>query len=707
MAQAGFGDVLAGHMHGPVEDLGSCLTIHGHRHASPAKAVAMATGDGGRLNDGGLATTGWTTGTPAPHEELGFRGWPAFDEVTHIKTHQDWIRRAYDGGQRLMCALVVHNELLAGLSTFAGGKLNAQSDRDVVEPQVQMLREFVVHNQDWCGLATTPDQARDLIESNRMAFVLGLETDSINGWVRFSDFPESDLPGERDAIHTRIHEYFAYLRGLGIVQINLIHLTDNAFGGMAVYDMMFMISSWARSGRLPDTEDGFTFAEDGSQGRLLGEEISRPVTLESKLWSMVRPVMQVFGMNPPPPPPVRPVPIGDRNVRGLTVAGEVALLEAMRLGMVIDTDHMSEHSEQMAFKIATTTAARPYPLVAAHNGARALAPRPPSGLAILTPYSRNNPHVWPSEGQKSDTQIGHIRTTDGMFGHGIAGADSARFAGSVENDCPGSSKTVAQGLEYVATKLPEIPIALGTDWNALLPGPGPRFGTRAANGLDGEMAHGNPATVRAERKADALAQDKGVLYDSEIRDCRTYRFPKADIYGGTAVEGEDRYLWQALALVASGEDLTDAGLRESLLEPGDTEPPGLDIAKGMKDIRPTPDSDFLFAGEKIAHPGLIAPNAHVQALVDAMAEIRPLWDAMRLAPSPQAPRMRRSRAGPKRDFDYNIDGLSHYGMLPDMLQDLKNVGLSTSVMDGLFGSAERYIEVWERSASIGARIPHP
>ena len=28
-----------------------------------------------------------------------------------------------------------------------------------------------------------------------------------------------------------------------------------------------------------------------------------------------------------------------------------------------------------------------------------------------------------------------------------------------------------------------------------------------------------------------------------------------------------------------------------------------------------------------------------------------------------------------RDFDYNLDGLAHYGMLPDMLQDLKNVGL--------------------------------
>ena len=62
--------------------------------------------------------------------------------------------------------------------------------------------------------------------------------------------------------------------------------------------------------------------------------------------------------------------------------------------------------------------------------------------------------------------------------------------------------------------------------------------------------------------------------------------------------------------------------------------------------------------------------------------------------------------GPMRDFDYNLDGLAHYGMLPDMLQDLRNVGLSTGLLTSLFRSAEHYIDVWERSVSIGARIPH-
>ena len=41
-------------------------------------------------------------------------------------------------------------------------------------------------------------------------------------------------------------------------------------------------------------------------------------------------------------------------------------------------------------------------------------------------------------------------------------------------------------------------------------------------------------------------------------------------------------------------------------------------------------------------------------------------------------------AGPLRDFDYNLDGLAHYGMLPDMLQDLKNVGFPPTEMAALF-----------------------
>jgi microsomal dipeptidase-like Zn-dependent dipeptidase len=710
-AQAGFGDLLAGHMHGPVEDLGSCLEIHGHEHGNPLRPVGLAL-EGGRYNDGSLATTGWTTGTPGFDEQLGFRGWPAFDEITHIKTHQDWIRRAYEGGQRLMVALIVHNQMLAAISTATKLIFEAQSDRDTVEPQVQMLREFVAHNGDWCGLARTPAEARDLIEANKMAFVLGLETDSINDWVKDEQFSSDPSDANRDAIHATIHDYFAYLYDLGVVQVNLIHLTDNAFGGMALYDVMFMVNSWQRRGRLPDTEDGFT-----PHAANPDEVVCTPVTLPSVLWEKLEPAAQKLGITSPPFSGVGVYGHGDRNANGLTVAGEVALLEAMRLGMVVDMDHMSEHSAHGAFGVATKTIpGSTYPLVSAHNGARKLAPRPPARLPTPSdtpgPGERRSPHTWPNESLKSETQLERIKTTGGMFGHGIAGKDSRSY-GTVQNDCPGTSKTVAQGLEYVTHRL-EMPVALGTDWNALLPGPGPRFGPRAAIGLLGELEPVDDwaASVRSERLAGALAQRQGVRYGSGLKDWRSHRFPDTGLYEDTSFGAEARFLWQGLVLRDSGEDLTNPDLVTLLRDETLGQAPALELARGLAGLTSltgppgTTGSDFHRAAV-VAHDSAIplaTENDHVQALVGGLVVIERLWDKMRES---TAPPLQRSTAGPVREFDYNLDGLAHYGMLPDMLQDLKNVGLPENVIDGFFRSAERYIQVWERSVQAAAKIPHP
>ena len=51
----------------------------------------------------------------------------------------------------------------------------------------------------------------------------------------------------------------------------------------------------------------------------------------------------------------------------------------------------------------------------------------------------------------------------------------------------------------------------------------------------------------------------------------------------------------------------------------------------------------------------------------------------------------------RRTFDFNVDGLAHYGLLPDLLQDLKNIGLGAEAFDALFSSAEAYLATWERS----------
>ncbi len=49
----------------------------------------------------------------------------------------------------------------------------------------------------------------------------------------------------------------------------------------------------------------------------------------------------------------------------------------------------------------------------------------------------------------------------------------------------------------------------------------------------------------------------------------------------------------------------------------------------------------------------------------------------------------------KRDFDINVEGVAHYGLLPDFWQDLINIGITHKELSALFRSAEAYIEMWE------------
>ena len=50
----------------------------------------------------------------------------------------------------------------------------------------------------------------------------------------------------------------------------------------------------------------------------------------------------------------------------------------------------------------------------------------------------------------------------------------------------------------------------------------------------------------------------------------------------------------------------------------------------------------------------------------------------------------------RRTFDFNRDGLANFGLIPDMLQDLHNVEMPKHDLQALFGSAEAYLEMWER-----------
>lgn len=56
------------------------------------------------------------------------------------------------------------------------------------------------------------------------------------------------------------------------------------------------------------------------------------------------------------------------------------------------------------------------------------------------------------------------------------------------------------------------------------------------------------------------------------------------------------------------------------------------------------------------------------------------------------------------DFDYNLDGLAHYGLLPDLLQDAKNLGMTEAELAVLFQSAEDFLQMWEKSEAAAETV---
>ena len=63
-----------------------------------------------------------------------------------------------------------------------------------------------------------------------------------------------------------------------------------------------------------------------------------------------------------------------------------------------------------------------------------------------------------------------------------------------------------------------------------------------------------------------------------------------------------------------------------------------------------------------------------------------------------------ARAGSARAFDFNTDGLAHYGLLPDFLRDVANQFGSEQPLVPFFRSAQRFIEMWERCLTASAHV---
>jgi len=598
----------------------------------------------------------------------GFDGWPRFTSTIHQQAHVDWIRRAHDGGLRLLVALCVNNELLA-VATGGDGDIG---DSAAITAQVEYIRAFADRHGDFLRVVSTPAEARRAIADNRTAIILGAEVDTLAGLAHPDAVSDDEVRSRIQALHA-----------LGLRYVFPVHLANNAFGGAAVYHEMFMLLQQYLRGRAFDLVDQ----------RASGVEFS--VDPQSALQQISTLLSLVSG---------NPVPLaqqGAANAQGLTRQGGVALAEMMRLGMLIDVDHCSQRTLTDILALAERER---YPLMSGHTGFRELSWSRVRGETA-------SEHKPPSETQKRRWDVQRIVDLGGMVAPILNQGDNRPVervdpaVGTRVPECAGSSASWAQAYLYAVSVSGGRGVGFGSDINGLAQATGPRFGPNAAYSLDN--GQDRDPVRRALRGSQVEAQRNGVRYSTPVRDWRPYRWRE----GATAehlLNDEQRDMWQALAVVAAGcdpwQNRTPSGgpieriservrnFARGLTATGDGQLQRPGVLTG--DIPWEQRTGFLLRTGQT--PG--SSERDPARVHELFAMVQPVHAQFRRMEGTNLP-LARSEAG-GRDFDINVDGFAHYGMLPDFVADLRNLGMTEQDLAPLFSSAEEAIRVWERALGV-------
>lgn len=624
-AHLGFGGgLISGQVEGPPEQaLADCSRDHGVAGTgllhlgrsdvppavaatlvSPAAGAVLGVGDD-VLHGGTLAALEESLG----HRTEGwpkFDGWPRFSSRVHQQMYLEWVERAYRHGQRLMVALANHSNLLA----LGGGNDAHQRDWEAGLTQLAYVRDLAARTP-WMEVVRTPQEAREAIERDHLALVLGVELDTLGGLEQPArDFVADAAPvsdAELDAIVQTLWD-------ADVRYVFPVHLTDNAFGAMALYRQEFIMASWA-------------------EGRPVAES------------------------------PRPDLAFGRVNAQGLFDAGRRLLTRLAGRGMLVDVDHLSWQATDEAFVHLPG-----YPLVSGHATFHELAVPGTDADAGGSDESRKRPETL-RELARRGSFVGVQPVAQPLGPHPVADA-------GVTADCPGSSTQFARAYRY-AVAMTGGRVAIGTDLNGFAAACGPRFGPGAAPGLADEDG----------RRLVEQVQRGGVRYRTPVQHAVPGRLE------------HPHHMWS--------QRRREALFCLHLAEAG--EPAPLDLDPFNLDLPATVEG--FGADREPSHPPARAAYRayHGLGAGDLRGADRELHDDLAWVVSrhreagggPNPPLERCTTGG--HDWDYNLEGLAHYGLVPDLLHDLGNLGLAwDSDLMPLLTSAETVVSTWERCHDQGA-----
>ncbi len=648
------------------------------------------------------------TGAFDPHI-VGVGGWPymigypRFNGKMHQKYQADLIKRAWQGGLRILCALGINNMYLTSRALGHGDNGEPLDDESVLYRQINIVKEMARQNNDWMEIAYTPGDARRIIKEGKLAVILGVEND-LFGNFKSPDCSWGDRNGDRPLVtiteanaetllENKLNEY----RNLGLRQILPMHYLSKPFGGTAVFNgntFLPQITFYDHVNVKSGVEDRLCFSlyEDFPTGPALVGNFMSYAAYAARI------IKQDEGAE-----------ISMANAEGLSTIGRLLFNKLMDKKFIIDQEHISYISKRNLFQISA--ARQNYPVIASHCDPQGIAftwtGRPlrfngGNGEEIRN-FNTSNIHYAAHEMELNDESYTGISQSGGTIGVFLSLNHKQKYTGSmgdIPNDCPGSTKTFAQMYLYSLDKMNGKGVGLASDL-PMIDAICPRFGVFSAWGLKSEVDDILKVTRRTQNR---YAQTNGVRYDvvSASYDAKLFQY-------------SDLPLWEedAFKALAAWDDGASPFINErfiSLSRETYHEDRIRSYARGLfadnfGQLRtccgdtPFEEAAMFLLKNNVTDIYNGLPSGfwrdHVNDVTRVYNDLRPVFTNWKAKTGNNEP-LRRCITG-NRYWDFNLDGLAHYGLLPDLLQDLKNIGLTTVQLAPLFGSAEDYIKMWEKA----------
>lgn len=408
-------------------------------------------------------------GKQSPDDARGwpdFRDWPTWDDVTHQKMWVDWVRRAYNGGLRVMVALATNSKTLGDLVTI--GNLSDTPDEptddlNATDKQIDEIKRWVSHHPDFMEVAYKSQDVRDILGRNHLAVVIGVEVDHIGNFQPSAPPSDAIVRGEIDRLYDE-----------GVRYIFPLHILDNAFGGTATYEDFFNVSNVLQDGApwalmcAKDATDSCS-PSPATSGKCITYQFAGDI---GKWGAQIAAKLAQWGVPTPHGDPSCS-PLGQKNSRGLTASGITAIKEMMRLGMLIDIDHMSQFAADQTLALASDPAVR-YPLNSGHNAIRGDVDRVTQGVHSNTTERNFRPdqyatigslHGMAGVGNQDVDAWQWLRMYNDVIQAMSKGAPNTMVVGAFGTDTNGLTKGAPAPQNHP-------PIQFGPGWPASLGGPG-------------------------------------------------------------------------------------------------------------------------------------------------------------------------------------------------------------------------------------------